>query len=268
MPFPQGQMLSRCGRGRGPGAAATAGLFGEQGRGSGCGSWRPGEPKSHSRAGGRAVAGAAPLGVLRGGCGQAGEESRRSCGPAGVNPGVVVGSGYFPLKRRGKEESGTGGQCLWLVRVVHRGRRLAAGQGRAPGSLRQVERGAEGTGCAEGPRGAAGLRQGPRCKRAQDSDVPADAPFPDRHTEVQGERRRETPLGSRRQDGPAAGLSTVGEREVPPWRGGSQGGERGCWRLWGWTDGETPLVQRTQPCWGPGPGGVGTKRGGERGDWW
>lgn len=225
MPFPQGQMLSRCGRGRGPGAAATAGLFGEQGRGSGCGSWRPGEPKSNSRAGGRAVAGAAPLGVLRGGCGQAGEESRRSCGPAGVNPGVVVGSGYFPLKRRGKEESGPGGQCLWLVRVVHRGRRLAAGQGRAPGSLRQVERGAEGTGCAEGPRGAAGLRQGPRCKRAQDSDVPADNPFPDRHTEVQGERRRETPLGSRRQDGPAAGLSTgrgaggpALERWLPGWR--------------------------------------------------
>ncbi|XP_025127012.3 uncharacterized protein LOC112580837 [Bubalus bubalis] len=131
---PQGQMLSRCGRGRGPGAAATAGLFGEQGKGSGCGSWRPGEPKSNSRAGGRAVAGAAPLGVLRGGCGQAEEESRRSCGPAGVNPGVVVGSGYFPLKRRGKEESGPGGQCLWLVRLVLRGRRLAAGQGRAPGS--------------------------------------------------------------------------------------------------------------------------------------
>ena len=25
-------------------------------------------------------------------------------------------------------------------------------------------------------------------------------------------------------------------------------------------------MQWTQPCWGPGPGGVGTKRGGERGD--
>lgn len=218
MPFPQGQMLSRCGRGRGPGAAATAGLFGEQGKGSGCGSWRPKEPKSNSRAGGRAVAGAAPLGVLRGGCGKAGEESRRSCGPAGVNPGVVVGSGYFPLKRRGKEESGPGGQCPWLVRLVYRGRRLAAGR-------RQVERGAEGTGCAEGPRGAAALRQGTRCKRAQDSDVPADAPFPDRLTEVQGERRKETPLGSRRQDRPAAGLSTGRgwgvaplERRPPGWR--------------------------------------------------
>lgn len=58
--------------------------------------------------------------------------------------------------------------------------------------------------------GAAGRSRpeaGPRCKRAQDSDGPADAPFPDRHTEVQGKRRRETPLRSGRQDGPAAGLS-------------------------------------------------------------
>lgn len=101
---------------------------------------RPGEPKSSSRAGGPAVAGAAALGGLRGGCGQAGEESRRSCGPAGVNPGVVVGSGYFPLKRRGKEESGPGGQCPWLVRLVHQGSRLGAGQGRAPGGCRQVKR--------------------------------------------------------------------------------------------------------------------------------
>ena len=129
-------MLSRCGRGRGPGAAATAGLFGGPGEGSGE-TW---EPKSSSRAGGPAVAGAAPLGGLRGACGQAGEESRRSCGPAGVNPGVVVGSGYFPLKRRGKEESGSGGQCPWLVRLVLRGSRLGAGQGRAPGGRRQVKR--------------------------------------------------------------------------------------------------------------------------------
>ena len=74
--------------------------------------------------------------------------------------------------------------------------------------------------------GAAGRSRpeaGPRCKRAQDSDGPADAPFPDRNTEVQGERRRETPLGSRRQDGPSAGLSPGRgvaplERWPPGWR--------------------------------------------------
>ena len=74
--------------------------------------------------------------------------------------------------------------------------------------------------------GAAGRSRpeaGPRCKRAQDSDGPADAPFPDRNTEVQGERRRETPLRSRRQDGPAAGLSPGRvvaplERWPPGWR--------------------------------------------------
>lgn len=218
----------------------------------------PREPKSNSRAGGRAVAGAAPLRVLGKLQGRQGRSPGGAAGRQGFNPGVVVRSGYFPLKREGeRRESGPGGQCPWLVRLVYRERRrLAAGR-------RRVERGAEGDRVRGGPRGAAALGQGTRCKRAQDSDVPADAPSQTGSLRSKASEGK-GPLGSRRQDRPAAGLSTGrGWGVAPPGEAAPRVAKRRCWRLWGWTDGETPLVRRTQPCWGPGPGRVETKRGGE-----
>ena len=190
-------------------------------------------------------------GRLRAGGGGVRAELR---GGRGYPGGVVVGSGYFPLKRRGKEESGPGGQCPWPFRLIVRERRLRAGQGRAP--WRPQASGARWRGAA-GRGGAAGqLRGGSHREEGTSTQAraepPTSPPTPPSQTGTLRSKESEEFFWLRsRYD---LGAELVPQRAYQPgrgpptWRGGPQGGEGGCRRLWGRTDGETPLVQRTLPC--------------------
>lgn len=246
-------MLSRWG-GAGPWGSGHSGAGGRSG--VGCGSGRPGtEEQFQGLRAGRCWTGSLS-GVLLGGCGQAGEESGRSCGGAEVNPGVVVGSDYFPLQRRGKEESGPSGQWPWLVRLVVRERRLRAGQCRAP--WRPQASGARWRGSA-GRGGAAGqLRGGSHSEEGTSTqaraETPTSLPTPPSQTGTLRSKESEEFFWLRSRYDLAAELAP--QRAYQPgrgpstWGGGPQGGEGSCRRLWGRADGETPAgAADSTPLW-------------------
>lgn len=236
-PSPKGRCCPD-GGGRGPGAPATAGLGGVVGWGVEAGDL---EPKSNSRACGPAVVGPAPyLGCSWEAAGRRGRSPGGAAGGRGgaeVNPGVVVGSGYFPLQRRGKEESGPGGQCPWLVRLVVRERRLRAGQGRAP--WRPQASGARWRG-SSGRGGAAGqLRGGSHSEEGTSTQARAETPtslptLPSQTGTLRSKESEEFFWLRSRYD---LAAELVPQRAYQPgrgpstWRGGPQGGEGSCRRL-------------------------------------
>ena len=153
------------------------------------------EPKSNSRACGPAVVGAAPH---RG-------YSREAAGRRGRSPGGAAGGQRLPGRSSGRvrllpfKKKGKGGvRSWWAVSVAvpaHRSgeeapSRSGSGALAATGKWSAVERGCgarRGCGAAARRQPQGGRDINASARRAP--DVPADAPFSDRYTEVQGERR-------------------------------------------------------------------------------